>query len=190
MATRADPVPKAEYRVVRPFVRPANLRVQPTPMRTKVRSKGPHANVRAAFVLSVVAVVGGMACRGSGPVSASIAEAVDRGPGTRLALAQSATFEWDRVCLFGPYTPDDEVDAVTGIADAAQRAFDVRSNEAINVLLFIQAGRVIESVAHPRRWDDFGPEVVGKCYSREQAVFVVRRPPLESWGNIGLQKEQ
>ena len=143
-----------------------------------------------AFVLSIVAVVCATACRGSGPVSGSIAEAVDRGPGTRLALAQSATFEWDQVCLFGPYTSDDEVDAVTGIAGAAQRAFDVRSNEDINVLLFIQAGRVIESVAHPRRWDDFGPEVVGKCYSQEEAVFVVRRPPLESWGNIGLLQQE
>ena len=142
--------------------------------------------MRTAFFLCIVAVVfGATACRGSGPVSRSIAAAVDRGPGARLTLAESAMFDWDRVCIFGPYSPDDQVDAATGIPGAAGRAFDVRSNEGINVLIFIEAGRVVDSVAHPRRWDDFGPEVVGKCYLKEQAVFLVRNPPFNSWGNIG-----
>ena len=76
---------------------------------------------------------------------------------------------WDRVCIFGPYSPDDKVEAVTGIHGAGERAYDIRSNDGINVLMFIDGGHIAASVAHPRGRGDFGPEVVRKCYSREQA---------------------
>ncbi len=142
--------------------------------------------MRIAFTFLIVAVVlGANGCRGEGPVNQSIAAAVDGGPGTRLALGEHTTFAWDRVCIFGPYTPDDRVDAITGIPGASGRASDIRSNEGINVLIFIDANRIADSVAHPRGRDDFGPEIVGRCYSKEQAVFSVRTPPPNSWGNIG-----
>ena len=57
--------------------------------------------------------------------------------------------------------------------------------DGINVLMFVRDARIAASVAHARNQKDFGPEVVGKCYSREQANFSVRVPPANSWGNIG-----
>jgi hypothetical protein len=74
---------------------------------------------------------------------------------------------------------------VTGIPDAAQPAFDIRSNDRINVLMFIQDFRLVESVAHGRRYGDFGPEVVRRCYPREEAVFLVRQPSAGTWGTLG-----
>ena len=53
------------------------------------------------------------------------------------------------------------------------------------VLMFIHGHQIAASVAHWRSQGDFGPEVVGKCYSKDRAVFSVRRPPSGSWGNIG-----
>jgi hypothetical protein len=82
-----------------------------------------------------------------------------------------------------PYTPDDKVDSLTGIPGAAGQAHDIRSNDGINVLMFVDA-RIVASAAHARNQGDFGREVVGKCYSREQANFS-RVPPANSWGNIG-----
>ena len=89
------------------------------------------------------------------------------------------------MCIFGPYTPDDKVDSLTGIHGVAAQAHDIRESDGINVLMFISEGRVAASVAHPRNEGDFGPDVVSKCYSREQAHFSVRVPPAGSWGNIG-----
>jgi hypothetical protein len=125
------------------------------------------------------------ACGSEGPVSKSIAASVEKGPGTRLVLAEHAAFPWDKVCILGPYTPDDKVDSLTGIQGAAGQAYDIRSNDGINVLMFISGAGIAASVAHPRNQGDFGPEVVGKCYSREQANFSVRVSPANSWGNIG-----
>jgi hypothetical protein len=100
-------------------------------------------------------------------------------------LAEIATFPWDRVCIFGPYTANEDIDAATGIPGSSTRAFDIRSNDAIDVFLFIDDERIIASVAHDRRRGDFGPEVVRKCYSREDGIFVVRKPPADGRGDVG-----
>lgn len=138
-----------------------------------------------SIVIPFFAVLGQLGCRGAVPTSESIAAAVASGPGTRLALADHAAFLWEKACIFGPYSPDDKVEAVTGIRGAASRAYDIRSNDGINVVMFIHDGQVVASVAHPRNHGDFGPEVVGQCYSRDRSMFVVRNPPPNSWGNIG-----
>jgi hypothetical protein len=124
-------------------------------------------------------------CASEGPVNRSIAASVEKGPGTRLILSEHTGFPWDRVCILGPYTPDDKADSLTGVQGAAGQAHDIRSNDGINVLMFVSEGRIAASVAHARNRGDFGPEVVGKCYSREEANFSIRVPPPNSWGNIG-----
>ena len=136
-------------------------------------------------MLALVLASVGSACGSEGPVNKSIAATVEKGPGTRLVLAEHTGFAWDKVCILGPYTPDDKVDSLTGIQGAAGQAYDVRSNDGINVLMFVRDARIAASVVHSRTQGDFGPEVVGKCYSREQANFSVRVPPAKSWGNIG-----
>lgn len=142
-----------------------------------------RSSVRLILLVTTVAV-GVTRCAGD-PISDSVEATVARGPGTRLVLAEHTQAKWDKVCVFGPYTPDEEVDAVAGIPGASKRAFDIRSNEGINVLMFIEGGQVAASVAHSRGRGDFGPELVRKCYSTAEAVFGVRELPAGSWGNIG-----
>jgi hypothetical protein len=138
-------------------------------------------------VFSIVVLVGFsmIGCAVDDPVSDSIGEAVHRGPGTRLALADHATFPWERACIFGPYTDGSEIETTTGVAGAAGQAHDIHTRDDINLLLFIHDGRITRSVALSRNRGDFGPEVVGKCVSIDRAVFSVRNPPPGSWGNIG-----
>ena len=145
--------------------------------------------MRAGFwirILASLAITGlGSACASDGPVNKSIAATVEKGPGTRLVLAEHTGFSWDKVCILGPYTPDDKVDSLTGIRGASAQAHDIRSNDGINVLMFVKEAQIAASIAHARNQGDFGPEVVGKCYVREQANFSIRIPPANSWGNIG-----
>ena len=149
----------------------------------------PAIKVRTGFwtrTLASLALAGlSSGCGSEGPLNKSIAASVEKGPGTRLVLVEHTGFEWDKVCILGPYTPDDKVDSLTGIQGAAGQAYDIRSNDGINVLMFVSDTRIVASVAHARNQGDFGPEVAGKCYSREQASFSVRVPPANSWGNIG-----
>ena len=124
-------------------------------------------------------------CAREAPLNRSIAAAVEKGPGTRLVIAEHTRFPWDKVCILGPYTPDNTVDSLTGVQGGAAQAHDIRSNDGINVLMFVTEGRIAASVAHARNRGDFGPEVVGRCYSKEEANFSIREPPPNSWGNIG-----
>jgi hypothetical protein len=145
--------------------------------------------MRAGFwirMLTLLALAGlTSACSSEGTVNRSIAASVRKGPGTRLVLAEHAGFPWDTVCIVGPYTPDDKIDSLTGIQGAARQAHGIRSNDSINVLMFISESRIAAAVAQARNQGDFGPELVGQCYSRDQANFSVRVPPANSWGNIG-----
>src|ERR1700687_446141 len=55
----------------------------------------------AVFSIVALAASGVIGCAVDDPVSNSIGEAVLRGPGTRLALADHATFPWEKSCIFG-----------------------------------------------------------------------------------------
>jgi hypothetical protein len=50
----------------------------------------------------------------------------------------------------GPYTPNSDIDAVTGVEGAAKQAYDIRSNDDIDVVMFIVAGQIAASIAHRR----------------------------------------
>lgn len=140
---------------------------------------------RTSTAIAAIGLSATLACGGEAAVRRSMAAAVARGPGTRLVLAEHAPFGWDKVCVLGPYTSDDRVDAITGLQGAARQAHDIGSSDAINLLMFIDDGRIVASIAHPRRQGDFGPELTGKCYTRESASFIVRVPPPGKWRTIG-----
>ena len=137
-------------------------------------------------MLTLLALAGlTVACGREETVNQSIAASVRKGPGTQLVLAEHTGFPWDKVCILGPYTSADQVDSLTGIHGAARYAHDIQSRDSINVLLFVSESGISAALAHARNQGDFGPEIVGKCYSREHADFSVRIPPANSWGNIG-----
>jgi hypothetical protein len=143
--------------------------------------------IASALIIGFL-VFGTIRCGGKDAVSKSISGAVKRGDGARVDLVEHTSFAWDKVCIFGPYIPADRIEAVTGIPGTARDAHGIESRDDIDVLLFARGGRTAASVAHPRNRGDFGPEVVDKCYSKEQAVFAVRKPPAGSWGTIGPNK--
>ena len=87
--------------------------------------------------------------------------------------------------IFAPYTTDGDVDAVTRVRGASRDAHDIAGRDDINLLMFAEQGRIVRSVAHRRDRGDFGPELAGKCFARDRAVFSVRTAPSGSRGTIG-----
>ena len=138
-------------------------------------------NLLVALALAGISCASGEERR----VSESIAAAVAAGPGSAVVLGDIAPFTWDRVCLLGPYTAAQEVERLSGLPGAATSAHGIESSDSINVLMFIADKRIAASIAHPRRDGDFAPELVGACYPRRDASFVVRLPPARGSGNIG-----
>ena len=118
-------------------------------------------------------------------IVATIGAQVRRGPGHQLALSEVALFDWNRVCLFGPYTPAATLVQTTGLPDAARVTHGIESNDGIALLLFLDGDRIVREVTLPRAEGDFAPELLGKCYSPRNAIFDVRVAPPNSSGNIG-----
>jgi hypothetical protein len=132
-----------------------------------------------------LAIVGAGGCSENDPASVSIGEVVAKGPGSRVALVEHLAVPWDRACIFGPYTDLAGIRRTTGIDVAERDARGIHTRDDINLLIFTHDGRLVRTIAHPRARGDFAPELVGRCYSTNHAVFVVRSPPAGSWGNIG-----
>ena len=118
-------------------------------------------------------------------IVAMIGAQVRRGPGHQLALSEVALFDWDRVCLFGPYTPAATLVETTGLSEAARASHGIERNDGIALLLFLEGHRIVREVTLPREEGDFAPELLGKCYSPRNAIFAVRVAPPNSSGNIG-----
>jgi hypothetical protein len=119
---------------------------------------------------------------------AAVAAAVRQGPGTEVRLADLTPFSWQRVYLFGPYTPLAILRDSLGLrtaSDAAQLGRGIESRDDVTLLVFRFEHGPPASMVLPRDPADFGPELVGRSYQPGEAVFLVRRPPAGSWGALG-----
>lgn len=142
------------------------------------------ARERRMGSLIVLVALALTAC-GQDAIAAAISAYVRRGPGHYIVLSEMAPFGWDRVCLFGPYTPAEEVVQTAGVSGAARATRGIESNDGIDLLLFVEGDRIVREVELRRTYADFAPELLRKCYSRRDAIFAVRVAAENSHGNIG-----
>jgi hypothetical protein len=120
---------------------------------------------------------------------AHIRSAVERGPGTVLALDSIAPGEWKRVYVFGPYTPFPLIAACLQASPSERLTHGIEKRDAINLLIFEFEDGSLQSIAVPRRGADFGPEAITAAYTRADARFITRNPPSNSWGQLAPEKE-
>jgi hypothetical protein len=142
----------------------------------------------SSLVASACAPSSGDGLRDPSAVRAAVTAAVQQGPGTELRLATVTPFAWRRVYIFAPYTPlnllrDSLRLRTLGDAERLGRGIDGRDDMTLLVFTFAQGTQA--SMELPRFPVDFGPELVGRSYGPEDAVFRVRQPPAGSWGTLG-----
>jgi hypothetical protein len=146
--------------------------------------------MRLAVVLLLGCVGFGEGLRNPHAVSAAIAERVARGPGTKVPLAELTSFGWRRVYVFGPYTPLATIRDSVGVNDLGEvaklaRGIDARDDIDLLVFYFEHIGP--QSMEHPRKQGDFRPELLGRGYGPDNAVFVVGKASRGGWGTLGRQ---
>jgi hypothetical protein len=149
--------------------------------------------MRRLLLVLCAAIALGCASRGEGirqpsAVRAAVSARVALGPGTEVRLADLTPFWWRRVYVFGPYTPLATIrDSLRLSSEAAAErvARGIQSRDDVDLLVFRFAHTAPQSMELPRQGGGFGPEVVGRGYGAEEAVFVVREPPPGSWGVLG-----
>lgn len=79
---------------------------------------------------------------------------------------------WQRMCVFGPYTTNEQVRRKLGFEWDAERYSDIKTSDGINLLVFVKNGKVAAFTEHPRKDTDFSPLSQG-CHVRHQATFQI-----------------
>jgi hypothetical protein len=94
-----------------------------------------------------------------------------------VRLGDLVPFRFDRLYVFGPYTPARVVRDSLRIAWPGAAASQIESSDGANLLVFVGGGQVIAAVMQPRELGDFADEARGRGYTPEEANFAVTTAP-------------
>jgi hypothetical protein len=102
-------------------------------------------------------------------VSRRISAAAEASDVSVVNVPELATFAWDRLIIFPPYTSSSQIEKELGFSWSESDWIEKRDDVAL--LVFVDQGRVVRFVDHPRGRGDFS-----KChrtggFGRTEAVF-------------------
>ncbi len=126
--------------------------------------------VHPGALLLIPALITG--CSEGSKISSRITEQFDRG--TSIDLDQAFPKGWDRVCILGPYSVNEDAASALGFPWNAEANTSIAMSDGINVLVFAKDQTVVAHVEHPRNKGDFS-RVTPDCAPRSQAKLV-RQP--------------
>jgi hypothetical protein len=105
-----------------------------------------------------------------------------KGPGTIVDFAKLMPFQWDRMCVFGPYSNREAIEDRLGFPwnewnDYRPGQLD---SDAITLVVFVREQQVVRWFFHPTAKGDL--ELLGgKEYLPNQAKFEVRGTNTRRW---------
>src|SRR5437660_866735 len=73
-------------------------------------------------------------------ISQTLAERVEGGPGTVVDFDNIAPFSWDRLYIFGPYTPHKQIQASLGFRWEEINRTEIEHSDSINLIIFEKDG--------------------------------------------------
>jgi hypothetical protein len=114
-------------------------------------------------------------------VSNGIAAALTERPDSVIVMSRLTDFPWTRMYVFGPYTPAQTIRDSIGAGCCGGAEDILASADDHDLLVFIRPGNTPLVERHPRDRGEFGPEAVGKGYSKAEAVFMATLGPADGW---------
>ena len=142
---------------------------------------GARESMSTGTTLALALLVGvGVAAGCHRGISERIESNLAANHGTRLDLRLVGVPDWDRVCIFGPYTYNSDAKMTLGFEWDIEAKTDIRSSDGINVLAFVKDSSVLDYVEHPRNKGDFA-QLRGKCLDRDHAVLLLVRRKEDGW---------
>lgn len=90
-----------------------------------------------------------------------------------IRLKDLTDFTWDRVHIFTSYIETETIDENLGYAWQPARTINIYQRDDISLLVFINTGKVVFYVDHPRHLGDFDGNYKKGDYSPDEAIFRV-----------------
>ena len=131
------------------------------------------------LLLALLAACG----RPGAEISREIARQFQLSGGGSVNLAQAVPGAWDEVCVLGPRSDNIAASNTLGFDWNAESRTSIDTDDNISLLVFVRDGEVLDYVEHPRADGDFS-RVSGKCFPREESVFVHEAIPDKGWPGL------
>lgn len=113
-------------------------------------------------------------------LSLSLASAIEQASQTKpalLVIASVTDYAWDKMFIFGPYTPEATIQKSLGSPWEGARKSGIESNDSFCLLVFMHNGKVIQSGSFSRASGDFAGLSSTNALSPSEAVFKISRTP-------------
>ncbi len=145
--------------------------------------------MRCVLLLCLCAGVGvcGRLVIHSSPVSQALAERVQCGPGTLVDFANLAPFAWDRMYVFGPYTPHEHIHHSLGFHWEEVESSSIASSDTVNLVVLVGGGKVVHWFEHSRSQGELYELANSSGFARADARFFVR--PAGGDGRLMLTQQ-
>ena len=119
-------------------------------------------------------------CTGCTDYSTRISDQFNATGRTSIDLLQAVPTAWDKVCVLGPYSGDEEAERTLGFKWPAERRTSIEDSDGIALLLFVQKNSVVEYIEHPRDQGDFS-RLASQCFKSSHANFKVVTDSQKNW---------
>lgn len=122
------------------------------------------------LILLLLGLAIGSCSASANSIDSEIAQQTSRNAST-LDFTKFATFAWERVCFFGPYSDNDRFTKATGFSWPLIKETGISSSDSTNVLVFVNGRSVAAYTEYPRQQADFW-RLSGQCFNKEQSKFI------------------
>ncbi|RJQ48739.1 MAG: hypothetical protein C4528_01845 [Gammaproteobacteria bacterium] len=112
---------------------------------------------------------------GQSRISSEIERQISQTNGQTINLSEVGGPEWERVCIFGPYSNNVMARKALGFAWDLEANTSIALSDSINVFVFVKGGSVVAYTEHSRRHGDFWM-LSGRCFNRDRAILSIRIP--------------
>lgn len=140
-------------------------------------------NFIVLFCLFAVASCGS----GRSEISKELESQIKSNKWESIDLSRVGGPDWDRVCIFGPYSDNTRAERVLGFKWDLEKKTSIFSSDGVNVLAFVKDNDIIAYIEHPRNLGDFA-ELSGRCFSRSNAVLVRKKQRKDNWVSLVSDK--
>lgn len=108
--------------------------------------------------------------------ASAIEQASQKEP-AHLIVTNITDFAWDKMFIFGPYTPVATIQQALGIPWEGARKSGIEWNDSFCLLVFMHDGKVVQSCSLSRASGDFSGFSSTNALSPSEAVFKISQTP-------------
>ncbi len=109
--------------------------------------------------------------------------------GMKFSLERLQVVDWDKLYIFGPYTPTNDIEQKIGAISVTVKEIDIEARDDINLLVFMLQSEVIVVVPYPRQKVDFSRVASGTPIFKEKSFFtIVESADEKEWFYVEFAK--